>query len=198
MERGKSGMSYEDFLRETKYSIDTEGECQQNYYKYLIMLSAGSLGLSITFIDRIAPHPKHLWLMCVAWGLLLVSLTSVLFSFLAATIGCKVEQDIIRRIYYQQSTEGLPANRPAGAASILVSLSAVAFVLGIGFLLAFSMCNLTSRSHTVQSEMLGNASVVAAQRETHTVNRSQRPVDPRQPISAPAGSVHEGVEDRGR
>jgi hypothetical protein len=155
MERGKTGMSYQDFLRERRFSLDVEGECSQNYFKYLITLASGALGLSVAFIEKIAPHPVHINIIIAAWALFAASLAAVMLAFLLSWAGCKVEQEIIRRIYYSEGKDqNLPRNRAAAASSIFVQISAALFLLGVAALVSFSSLNLIHRSNALDRHPL--------------------------------------------
>ena len=46
-------------------------------------LAGGGLGLSITFVHEIAPHPVHTGRLVTAWLLMLVSLIAVFVSLLS-------------------------------------------------------------------------------------------------------------------
>jgi hypothetical protein len=58
---------------------DAEQECEQSYDKWLLTLSGGALGLSMTFIKEIAHPPiTGAWSVFVAWVLFGLSIVSIL------------------------------------------------------------------------------------------------------------------------
>ena len=76
----------------TRKSYDeAELEVSGRYDKWILTLSGGALGLSITFMDKIAKNPSQdtlLWLK-LSWG-------SLVFSLLAALLSLLTSQSAIR------------------------------------------------------------------------------------------------------
>ena len=60
---------YQQYLDERKLLIDAEAEGARSFDKAIMTLSAGALGLSLTFIKEIVchPHGSTLWLLIGAW-----------------------------------------------------------------------------------------------------------------------------------
>jgi TRAP-type C4-dicarboxylate transport system permease small subunit len=56
----------------------------QDFDKAIMTLSGGALGLSITFVHDIAPHPTNKILLSLAWLLFSISLLLILVSFLSS------------------------------------------------------------------------------------------------------------------
>jgi hypothetical protein len=92
---GENSLEREAYLEERKTLVEAEGEASQSFDKALITLSAGAFGLSLAFIIQVAPVPRALWYLYVAWGGFILSLLSILFSFLASQQGFRRARDIL-------------------------------------------------------------------------------------------------------
>src|SRR6202035_1718186 len=57
-----------EYLEERKLLIDLQNQACQSFDKTVITLAGGALGLSITFIQQIAPHPSLATLPFLAWA----------------------------------------------------------------------------------------------------------------------------------
>jgi len=79
-EYGKS--RYNEYLAARQNNLKDSLEISDRFDKAILALSGGSLGLSLTFIEKLVPHPftGTLAFLLIAWMLLL---SSVLFSVLA-------------------------------------------------------------------------------------------------------------------
>jgi hypothetical protein len=75
-------------------------ELSAQHDQWIMTLSGGSLGLSITFIDKIAPHPGHtIWLLFVAWTAFGISLIAAFFGIYFGEKAVDFERDRIKRRY---------------------------------------------------------------------------------------------------
>lgn len=128
----------EVYLEERKSLIEAEREAAQSLDKTLVTLSAGALGLSITFIRQIAPEPEHLWVLYVGWGGFSLSLLAVLSSFLFSQFALRRARQNLDLI---SEGEGGGGNPWAGATNVLNFVSILTFVAGILFLAAFAITN---------------------------------------------------------
>lgn|GEM_PF-1985899 len=59
-------------------------KASESFDRMVVTLAGGGLGLTVTFIHDIAPHPRKLWWIYVGWSLLAVSLLLILFSYLTS------------------------------------------------------------------------------------------------------------------
>jgi len=70
-----------------RQSLDNaEVEVSGRYDKWILTLSGGALGLTITFLEKIAPIPKTetVWLLTFSWIIFVVSILSALISLLTS------------------------------------------------------------------------------------------------------------------
>ena len=135
---GEKSLEREAYLEERKTLVEAEGEASQSFDKALITLSAGAFGLSLAFIVQVAPVPRALWYLYVAWGGFFLSLLSILFSFLASQHGFRRARDILDK-YLETGAE--ESNRWNVVTGLLNILSIVAFVLGVVSLAYFAIRN---------------------------------------------------------
>lgn len=91
-----------EYLEERKLLIDLNNQACQSFDKTVILLAGGALGLSITFIQQIAPHPPRatLPLLVWAWGLLVLALLVILFSLFTSQVGMQRAQHELDKEYY--------------------------------------------------------------------------------------------------
>ncbi len=130
------------YLEERKVLVEAEGEASQSLDKALITLSAGAFGLSLLFISRIAPEPKALWWLYTAWGGFIMSLVSILLSFLASQKAFRSALELLDDLY-KGTSSATPGNHWSTMTSRLTITSIVSFVCGVIALAVFATRNLT-------------------------------------------------------
>src|SRR5712691_2225584 len=91
-----------EYLEERKLLIDLNNQACQSFDKTVIILAGGALGLSITFIQQIAPHPSRatLPLLAWAWGALVLALLIILFSLFTSQVGMQRAHHELDKEYY--------------------------------------------------------------------------------------------------
>lgn len=133
----------EAYLEERKMLIEAEGEAAQSFDKALTTLSAGAFGLSLAFIRFIAPAPQAVGWLYVAWSGLVLSLLSVLLSFLMSQYAFRRQRDILDADYIaEEQADEQESNGWAIATGRLNLLSIVSFVVGVVALAYFAIRNL--------------------------------------------------------
>lgn len=138
----KNQDSYQRYLEERKLLVSAERESAQQFDKSILTLSAGALALSITFIDKLVPHPKEssIFFLVGAWGLFCLSLLITLVSFLTSQAACRAQRDILDDDI--SGEEIIKVNKPALWTNRLNYFSIGSFVLGITTLVIFCASNL--------------------------------------------------------
>ena len=137
-EESSDGLEREAYLEERKMLIEGEGEASQSFDKTLVTLSAGAFGLSLAFIVQVAPRPVTMWALYLAWGGLVLSLLSVLLSFLMSQYGFRRAQEILDSRYKGGIEESNVWNTATG---ILNVFSIVSFIVGVVSLAYFAVRN---------------------------------------------------------
>jgi hypothetical protein len=115
--------------------VDHRLKASESFDRMVVTLAGGALGLTITFIHDIAPHPRLLWSIYTGWALLALSLLFILLSYLTSIAA---HDDII-----EQMDEYVPSvRRPRQWTTWLNRSAAVLLVLGVIFVVTFACYNL--------------------------------------------------------
>ena len=134
----------EAYLRRRNFLIDVEREASRHFDKYVLTLAAGTFGLSLLFVERIAPHPKDgtEWLLIAAWVAFGVSILSTLISFLSGQESCSKEIEILDGKYRGDiKDEKEIKNKFVTWPKWLNRVSMFLFIVGVIFLITFSALN---------------------------------------------------------
>jgi hypothetical protein len=107
--------------------------------KAIMTLSGGALGLSITFLHDVAPHPTHRKLLATSWSCFVLSLLVTLISFVTSQAAIKA------RIAELDDDSSAPRAwwRPdSGKWTTWLNLSSAALLIaGAVFLVLFALYN---------------------------------------------------------
>jgi hypothetical protein len=135
---------YQTYLDERHSLTAAEKESSLHFDKSILTLAAGALGLSLTFIDKIAPHPAEctLYLLGLAWIFFSLSVLSSLISSLTSQAACRRQIKIVEKIYFDNAAPNSEKNLPAQITNILNWVSIGLFMLGVFFLVVFTIANL--------------------------------------------------------
>jgi ABC-type Fe3+-siderophore transport system permease subunit len=146
---------YEAYVSEKKSLNDALLEISGRYTQWLCTLSGGALAVSITFLEKIAPHPlaSTTSLLLLAWVALIVSLCTGLLSIHYSNNEVfnriqSLDRDYAnyRKSLDDQSVKDVPPattnDHSSNTISVLNTVSTWAFIGGITFLCLFSLCNL--------------------------------------------------------
>src|SRR5215208_3617420 len=134
-EEQSDNLEREAYLEERKMLVEAEGEASQSLDKALITLSAGAFGLSVAFIVQVAPEPRALWSLYLAWAGFIGALLSILLSFLASQKGFSRARDILDKYYQTGQVENNGWDNLTGVLNII---SIAFFILGVFFLAYFA------------------------------------------------------------
>ncbi|MCX6908393.1 MAG: hypothetical protein NTY01_10165 [Verrucomicrobia bacterium] len=142
----KQQARYKVYLDQHKSLIDLEVEASKSFDHWIVTLAGGALAISITFIEKIAPHPRSdtLCWLGFSWGFLLLTILFTLSSHLTSQSGMRRQRDILDLELEKYPTELLPherTNRFAIITNWLNIASMVTFALGIICLCVFSLSN---------------------------------------------------------
>lgn len=122
-----------------RHLLDSLYAESSSFDKAVMTLAAGALGISIAFVNNVAPNPRATGWLAVSWGLFAASLVCVLFSFMAAQSAIRWEID---HLY----DDPRPARPHPHRTSRLNKAAASAFVAGVVALSIFAFLNL-GRGH---------------------------------------------------
>lgn len=140
-------MGYADFLSERGRIVDARQRAQQRFDQIVSTGAAAALVFSVTFIEKLAPHPgpRTRAVLIWAWCLLLVSLGC---NF-ASHIFSQRAFNIYLREFDKSYCDNTPCRHESGSSSASKWLdisSAATFVAGVLMLALFSISNLNFES----------------------------------------------------
>lgn len=145
---------WESYLARKK-SLDAAAlAISERYSQWLITIAGGALGLSLTFLEKIAPNPSQntTWLMAFSWLFLVFSLLGAFIAIYCSGKAIRKQLEIAEykhKIYRKAQDSSLP-DVPAEscfdfytkAIPFVDSLSVVSLIFGLFFLCLFSFINL--------------------------------------------------------
>ena len=150
----------ESLVAERNRFLRTKSEQAKAYDQIILTFSAGAIGISLTFAERIAPSPVHPWLMYSSWIAFGLAVVSVVASFVVSQVAIENELvyiDIVHRAVTDDSD--IPAyrvNRHTELTKVFNISSGVMFIFGIGFLVAFGMANWPLRGTTARHKVVAS------------------------------------------
>ncbi len=127
---------------------DAELEVSGRYDKWILTLSGGALGLSITFIEKIAknPTPETLYLLKLSWGCLVISLLSALLSLVTSQSAIRETRKKLDLAYSEKRDPNLGFPRWfTNFTNLLNWGSLFLFIVGVIFLCFFSFKNIDQK-----------------------------------------------------
>lgn len=134
-------MDHEAYTKERDLLIDSEREAARSFDKTMTTLSAGALALSFGFVREMGDAVACKWLLYLAWAALVISLLSVLLSFLLSQHAMRCQRDIIE----QPHPEKHGAQRLTRWANVIIALNWLSFsslILGVVLFAFFAARNL--------------------------------------------------------
>jgi len=134
---------------------EAELEVSGRYDKWILTLSGGALGLSITFIEKIAQNPTPgalSWLKC-SWGCLVISLLAALLSLVTSQSAIRENRKELDLAHSEKRAPSL--SFPRWFTNITNGLnwgSLSLFIFGVIFLCIFSFKNIDQRNVNGESD----------------------------------------------
>ena len=142
----RGDVNYQVYIDERKALVDGEQSSAENFDKNIITLAAGALGISLIFIEKIAPDPNKQTLiyLYLAWGSLLLSLLATLSGLLTSQHSYSRARDILEDEFFPQQAENgnSKKNRWAAWTHFFNWTSIAAFIVGTAMLAFFSIQNM--------------------------------------------------------
>jgi hypothetical protein len=132
------------YLEERKLLIELEKSGAESFDKTITTLSAGALGLSITFLYEIAPMPNSetIWMLLAAWAGFGLALLATLFSFLSSQSAMRKQREFLDQDYEGVQNLESRTSRTSKVTNILNWFSIAFFTAGVVFLALFTVRNL--------------------------------------------------------
>jgi hypothetical protein len=134
----------ERLLEERKSLVSALLDQSSSYDKWVLTLASGALAISLTFIEKIVPHPQTQTInyLIGAWSTFGLSILMTLLSFLFSQKACLKNIEIIEN---RLKTNNYPAsNKFTIVTGILNWLSMALFLTGVALLIVFAVNNISS------------------------------------------------------
>ena len=140
-------LDYNTYLGERKSLIETAQKQSILLDQSILYIATGTFGVSLTFINQIAPSPKNgtLILLGIAWISLFISIISTIISFYTSQKACIKQIEIIENMI--QNNNNLDEandlkNSESKWTEKLNMISIISFIFGILLLGLFTYINL--------------------------------------------------------
>jgi len=161
-------LDQDTFLNTRNSYNEAELEVSGRYDKYILTLSGGALGLSITFIEKIASNPTSdtlIWLK-LSWGCLVVSLLAALLSLVTSQSAIRENREELDSAHSENRAPRLSFPRWFTYVTNALNWGALLlFILGVVFLCVFSFKNIDQKI-TVGGISHGNATTATAEKKS--------------------------------
>jgi hypothetical protein len=144
----EEGLRYKMYLHERDVLIEGEQESTDQLDKNILALAGGALGISVVFMEKIAPNPlpETLVFLCWSWLGLALSLLMTLSSFLTSQHAYRRQIEILEaEIFPETGDTGGSKNCWSILTRILNWCSIISFIFGITMLAYFSIQNVRNR-----------------------------------------------------
>ncbi len=138
---------YEEYLLEDRKSLNSALlEQAKSFDRWILTLSGGTFGLSLVFINQIAPNPKSgtVVYLGIAWVSFAVSILLTLISFLFSQEACYKQIEIVDKLRVEEldRKKRMPPNVFGKVTKSLNWFSMLMFIVGVSFLITFAITNL--------------------------------------------------------
>lgn len=143
--KNDEGMDKDVYLQHINVLYETEADQARQFDRAVLTLASAALGLSITFLKDIVPHPipTTIYWLVSAWVLLTASILSTLTSFQLSQSALRRAREIWDSKYEdQENCLDDDSNRLSGWVIGLNWTSLVLFVAGVLIFVAFVSLNI--------------------------------------------------------
>lgn len=180
-------MSPEQYASERALLADLEKANTDQHDKAVLQLTAATLAISATFIEKIVriPAPNTLWILGWGWIALTISMVLMILSFWTGRKACRKYQAWLDRAVSVGVGEP-EQNRWSTATDSLSGLSCLLFIAGIILILSFSWLNIPSpQAGQAQGGVMNAAPQAASEPHPKPDTGHPAPRPPAMPRPAP-------------
>ena len=177
---------YQAFILRRNSLIDQAFKTSERYDQWVLTLSGGALAVSLTFLEKIAPHPTPKTLICLglAWLAFIVSLLSGFYAIYFSREALYREREIWDAVYdhftrtaTEEKPEGRPYTEDSNPASARVTrlsrTSTASLMIGTLLLCGFALANIPTASPKERHS--ASAQTNALQPSSYTVSSAPVP-----------------------
>lgn len=154
---------------------DSRDKSEDNFEKSLTYISAGALGLSLTFIEKIVPIESslHIWTLILAWIFLGLTLFLNLVSHLISSYYSRKSQDELDNGDENINDKIDKRNRKM---TIINWTTVIFLMLGISFIIFFTSINYSNKASTSNSDTCSEKSTKKYCNEESQIKIENKPV----------------------
>lgn len=184
---GADGRTYAECIETRNSLAEEESKIGESFDKHLLTLASGALGLSILFVEKIAPLPQWTLLLAASWIAFAVCILACLLAILLAQASM-IRLAEINRNLYELGPEGTDTtNSFADRVGYLNWIALTSFILGVLLFVLFAAAN---QKGTLMSNRSSTSSVPSRPTTVPSTTRSPQgiPIVTPKP-SAPAPSA---------
>ena len=130
-----------------KWNLNALLDQSRSFDKYVLTLAAGTFGLSLVFLQQIAPLPQEgtVGILIGAWVAFGMSILMTLVSFLFSQASCQIQIDILDGILSRSVDPSNPPKNLLRTVTVWLNwLSMFVFIGGVALLMTFALLNLPS------------------------------------------------------
>lgn len=132
----------EEYLNERKLLLSFESNAADKFDRTIIVLSAGALGLSITFLSQTNSAIDFIWLLFVCWILFIISSLLSLMNLIVSQMSFSKQREILTEIYTKVPEKDIQVNIYRRWVGKLNLVSLICTIFGIILLTLFTALNL--------------------------------------------------------
>ena len=138
---------YEEYLlEERKALLFALLEQAKSFDRWVLTLAGGTFGLSLIFINQIAPSPQSgtVVFLVTAWTSFAISILLTLISFLFSQEACYRQIETVDKLLVQEidREKTMPLNVFGKVTKCLNWFSMLIFIMGVSFLITFAVTNI--------------------------------------------------------
>lgn len=119
-----------------QWLVQAHHTATRDFDRAVTVLAGGALGLSITFMNEIAPNPTHKGYVGASWTLFAIGLLATFVSYVTS------QGVLLKRIYDEDAGEGWGKSYLGIATTSLNVIAGIAVIAGFACLVVFALYNL--------------------------------------------------------
>tara|TARA_R110001583_G_scaffold125603_1_gene277153 strand:+ start:5828 stop:6262 length:435 start_codon:yes stop_codon:yes gene_type:complete len=139
---GKSKEQIQQWKEYRLSLLEEKGKSDDDFEKYITFIASGSLGLTLTFIDKISPLKESIfiWVIVLGWFSLAATLfVNLLSHYISSANNTKAIQDIDDDLNYEELVDNIDKRNKFVSRLNIISIISLGF--GITCILIFTTIN---------------------------------------------------------
>lgn len=137
-------INYQVYIDERKALVEGEQASADHFDKHILTLAASALGISVVFLEKIAPKPDPTTFifLYISWLSLVISMLFTLSSFLTSQHAHRRQRKILEEEFFPKKEHKKKLKNRWGILTMWLNWTSIgAFIIGVGMLAWFSIKN---------------------------------------------------------